>query len=90
MEAASPAGNGMISRDDFAEGRISLVLEDPGPILVDDDRRVDEAPREMGVLGGEFSVISCDPKERPVRCVFVLEISCIDALPKSMSSRLAL
>jgi len=81
----------MLSRDDFAEGRMSLVLEDPAPSLVDDDRRVDEPPRETGVRGGEFRVISWDPKERFVRCVFVLEISCIDALiPKSMSSRLAL
>jgi hypothetical protein len=48
----------MISRDDLAEGRISLVLDDAGPTLVDDDRRVVDPPRDTGVRGGEFSVTS--------------------------------
>lgn len=91
MEGASPAGKGMTSSDDLAEGRMSLVLDDPGAALVDDDRRVVDPPRDTGVRGGEFRVLSWDPKERSVRCVFVLETTCIEArIPKSISSRLAL
>ncbi len=88
---ASPAGKGITSNDDRLECRTSFVLEDQVPTFVDDDVRVVDPPREMGVLGGEFKVNTCEPNDLLV--CWVLGLLAIDMdgtlMPKSKSSRLA-
>lgn len=62
----SAAGNAMVSNEERFECRISFVLDDPGPTWVDDDLRMADSLLDTGVLGGEFSVASCEPKVRSV------------------------
>lgn len=61
---ASPAGKGAHSNDERLEYRTNLVVDDPRPTFVEDDLRLVEPPRELGVLGRSFKVHSCDPSER--------------------------
>lgn len=92
IDMASPAGYGLPSNEDLADGLTSLALELLYPTLVDEDLLAVDPPREIGVRGGEPSVMSCEVKESCGRCVLALCTSYIDdaRLPKTMSNRLAL
>lgn len=56
MLVASPAGKP--SSDDFAEPAMSLVREEPGPTLVEEDAKDDFSRGVVGVRGGVTSVLS--------------------------------
>lgn len=60
---ASPTGGGLLSKDDWLECRMILVLDDPGPTLVEEDLRGTDDALETGVLGGEFTVGAWEPKD---------------------------
>jgi hypothetical protein len=64
IETASPAGKGCMSSDDLAEPFTSLILEEPVPTRVAEDRMLLGAPLDVGVRGGECRVMSCEGKLR--------------------------
>ena len=57
IDIASPAGKGGKSSDDLADPLTSLILDEPGPTRVDDDHLLLAGRLEVGVRGGEWSVM---------------------------------
>jgi hypothetical protein len=87
METASPAGQAGRSMEDFADPFTNLILEELFvPTFVDDDRLV-LGTCDVGVLGGECSVMSWDANDWWVAREAVRASSiCTGRMPKSRSS----
>jgi hypothetical protein len=90
-DIVSTDGNMAISTEDWLEYRVSLVLDVPAPTLVADDLLVEESLPDTGVIGGELSVMSCDPNDRLVLWVAGLVVDDMDGAlaRKSMFNLLA-